>query len=94
MAKQLGAHHAIDVSSGKSLDAITSEVKSAFDGERPDKTIECSGAESYIPMGIRCTRSGGTLVLVGLGPPEVSVPLMDAAVREVDIRGIFRYANW
>ncbi|CAG0899215.1 unnamed protein product [Darwinula stevensoni] len=93
MAKQLGAHHVINVGSGKSLDTITSEVEKAFDGEKPEKTIECSGAEACIRMGIRCTRSGGTLVLVGLGPPEVSVPLVDAAVREVDIRGIFRYAN-
>ena len=40
------------------------------------------------------TRSGGTLVLVGLGKPVVNIPIVDASVREVDIRGIFRYRNW
>jgi len=42
---------------------------------------------------MQATKSGGCLLLVGLGPAMVNVPIVNAAVREVDIRGVFRYCN-
>ncbi|XP_017868649.1 PREDICTED: sorbitol dehydrogenase-like [Drosophila arizonae] len=45
------------------------------------------------PLSVGATRSGGVVVIVGMGPPEMKLPLFNALAREVDIRGVFRYCN-
>ncbi|XP_050744591.1 sorbitol dehydrogenase isoform X3 [Drosophila biarmipes] len=48
------------------------------------------------PIGLvtlMATRSGGIVVVVGMGAAEVKLPLINALAREVDIRGVFRYCN-
>jgi threonine dehydrogenase-like Zn-dependent dehydrogenase len=42
----------------------------------------------------QAAESGGVVVVVGLGKPEITMPVVDFLVREVDVRGIFRYVNW
>eukprot|EP00057_Strongylocentrotus_purpuratus_P023238 XP_011677712.1 PREDICTED: sorbitol dehydrogenase-like [Strongylocentrotus purpuratus] len=91
VASKLGADHAIRVDT-KDVQELVKRIHSAL-GEEPSITIECTGAPPSSQTGIFATRSGGVLVLVGLGPPEISLPVVNAAVREVDIRGIFRYVN-
>ncbi|XP_033633795.1 sorbitol dehydrogenase-like [Asterias rubens] len=91
MASKLGANHALRVDT-RDPEEMARRVEEAL-GCKPDVSVECSGAEPSIQTGIYATKSGGVLVLVGLGPPTVNIPIVNAAVREVDIRGIFRYAN-
>nr|QBH74072.1 alcohol dehydrogenase [Isotomurus palustris] len=93
VAKELGADEVLTVEMSSDAAELAKQVKAKLGGEMPNVTIECSGAESMIKLAILATRSGGCVVLVGLGPAEVTIPVVNAAVREVDIRGVFRYAN-
>lgn len=63
------------------------------DDEGFDVVFECTGAEPCIQAGIYASRLGGKVMLVGMGTPNVSLPLSAAACREVDLIGVFRYAN-
>ncbi|KAG8181969.1 hypothetical protein JTE90_026907 [Oedothorax gibbosus] len=90
-AKELGADSTICVTGMDSASLVT-KIKSTI-GDSPDIAIECSGAEPSIRTAIMATKSGGTVMLVGLGAPEIKMPIIEASVREVDIKGIFRYAN-
>ncbi|OAP65143.1 hypothetical protein AYL99_01115 [Fonsecaea erecta] len=58
-----------------------------------DRVFECSGAPPCVQLGVYATAAGGKLVLVGMGAPVQTLPLGAAALREVDIVGVFRYAN-
>jgi L-iditol 2-dehydrogenase len=44
-------------------------------------------------IAIQCTTKGGKVVMVGLGTPVQSLNIGLAGVHEVDLLGIWRYAN-
>uniref|UniRef100_A0A3P8RBY5 Sorbitol dehydrogenase n=1 Tax=Astatotilapia calliptera TaxID=8154 RepID=A0A3P8RBY5_ASTCA len=92
MAKDLGADFLLTVRRGDGAQQLAKSVEEML-GAQPHITIECTGVESCIQTAIYATRSGGVVVLVGLGSELATVPLINAAVREVDIRGVFRYCN-
>ncbi|XP_076646292.1 sorbitol dehydrogenase [Halictus rubicundus] len=93
VAKKLGADETLLIPRQNYNEAETVKKVHEVFGEEPDKTIDASGAQSSIRLAILATRSGGIAVLVGMGAAEVQVPLINALCREVDIRGVFRYAN-
>lgn len=94
VAKKLGADETLLITRDKNI-TETETVKKIHElfGEEPDTTIDASGAQSSIRLAILATKSGGVAVMVGMGAPEVQIPLINALCREVDIRGVFRYVN-
>lgn len=94
LAKELGADETILVGKELSEAATVEAVTKAFEGERPSICIECSGAPSSVRLTLLATEPGGTVVLVGMGPSEMNLPITESAFNEVTILGSFRYKNW
>ncbi|CAH1958616.1 unnamed protein product [Acanthoscelides obtectus] len=92
MAKKLGADHAIKIEKHLSEDEIVKKVVTLL-GEEPNASFDCTGVESCVRIALRSTAKAGKVVLVGLGKFEMNLPLTSALIKEVDIRGVFRYNN-
>jgi L-iditol 2-dehydrogenase len=73
-----------------------------------DAVFECTGVPSCLQAAIyvshsllhlilklmnQATRPGGRVMLIGMGTPIQTLPISAAALREVDLVGVFRYAN-
>ncbi|KAJ1324278.1 L-iditol 2-dehydrogenase [Microdochium nivale] len=56
-------------------------------------TFECTGVETCMQAAIYSTQPGGKVMMIGMGTPIQTLPLSAAALREVDLVGVFRYAN-
>lgn len=90
-AKEIGADFVLQIAK-ENPQEIAKKVEGLL-GSKADVTIECTGSQPSVQTGIYATTSGGTLVLVGLGSEMITVPLVEASTREVDIKGVFRYCN-
>ncbi|TIA15956.1 sorbitol dehydrogenase-like protein [Aureobasidium pullulans] len=70
---------------------VTDESGSAI-GE-VDVVFECTGVPTCVQSGIYATKPGGRVMLIGMGIPIQTLAMSSAALREVDLVGVFRYAN-
>ncbi|THZ48220.1 sorbitol dehydrogenase-like protein [Aureobasidium pullulans] len=70
---------------------VTNESGSAI-GE-VDVVFECTGVPTCVQSGIYATKPGGRVMLIGMGIPIQTLAMSSAALREVDLVGVFRYAN-
>lgn len=92
VAKELGATHTVLVNKEDTEDELVKRIHSTL-GMQPDKVIDCTGFESTVRLALLAVQPGGIVVITGCGPLEVKIPLVAAMMKEIDIRGVFRYAN-
>ncbi|WP_307220479.1 NAD(P)-dependent alcohol dehydrogenase [Microbacterium sp. SORGH_AS_0888] len=58
-----------------------------------DAFVDASGAAAAVRSGIALVRPAGSVVLVGMGLPELPLPITTIQNRELVVTGVFRYAN-
>ena len=88
IAKRMGATTVIDAAQEETREVIRAQTN----GRGVDLAIECAGAEVALSDCLSAAARGGTVVVVGLGDAErYSVPVVELASKELDLKGIFRY---
>ena len=70
----------------------TANASETMDGKF-DVLLECSGAAPALKNGLRALDRAGRAVLIGMGPDEVSIEVPIVQNRELQVFGVFRYAN-
>lgn len=84
-----------------SEERLASAREFGFRAARPDEVdtlydtvFECSGAKDTVLQACRRCGPGGTVVLVGMHQSELAeIPTFETLTRELQIHGVFRYAN-
>ncbi|CAO3595400.1 unnamed protein product [Absidia cylindrospora] len=58
-----------------------------------DVVFDCTGVESCVVLSFFMVKSGGSVVLVGLGKTKIALPVDVIATKEINVIGSYRYAN-
>jgi L-iditol 2-dehydrogenase len=91
-AKSLAADM-LSLTSAASNPSFIGGIDDADEDDGVDITFECTGKEVCMHTSLYATRAGGRVIMVGMGTPVQTLPMSVAHLREIDILGIFRYAN-
>lgn len=70
---------------------VASSLKEVNGGSGFSRVYDCTGVPACVQAGIYATAAGGVLVQIGMGSPVQTLPVGAAALREVDVIGVFRY---
>ena len=82
---------ALELGATEVLDARERSVTDL--ARRPQVLLECSGNPRATADGIRALDRACRAVLVGMGGDELVLPLSVVQDREIELTGVFRYAN-
>ena len=91
-ATALGVDATILSVKGMTPQEVTERAFEALGGP-PDITMECTGTEICVHTAIEATEVGGKIILIGLNPKKLSLPMSKASLKELDILGVCRYRN-
>jgi len=91
LAKKMGATYVINAKE----EDVVAKINELTNGRGVDVTFECAGQTATTQITPYITKPGGVITLVGVTSEEVyPMPMLEIAhMRELDVRGVFRYAN-
>ncbi|KAK6956104.1 hypothetical protein Daesc_001374 [Daldinia eschscholtzii] len=70
------------------------EDKLAYAQDLAEKLKSLKAREGADAVGeVNATKPGGKIMIIGMGMPVQTLPIMAASLKEVDLVGVFRYAN-
>jgi L-idonate 5-dehydrogenase len=89
MALAVGADSALDPTEASFKDQVATLTGDGF-----DVAFEASGSPPALRQAFDGVRRGGTLVQIGVfSAPEISLPINQLMIREIQFVGSFRYSN-
>ena len=89
-AVEMGATEAINATEVDPVKAILDLTR----GAGVDVVYEAAGSIATQKQSFKSVKTGGTVVLVGMGTEtENVVPLLDVVLREYQVKGVMRYSN-
>jgi L-iditol 2-dehydrogenase len=83
VATERGANQAINALAGPLAEQI----------EPVDVILECSGATPAVQAAFAAAAPAARIVMVGLGSPNMELPVATIQIKELVVTGTFRYAN-